>query len=156
VIKKCYGCERFQAIALKSPPTGNLSRERTEGKTEFQVIGVDFASPLKYRKGKKNEGKVYIVLYSCDLTRGIYLELLPNMKTTEFITSLKRFIAHWRCPEKIYSDNGKTFVGTANLLKTIMSDEKVGGQFERLIGLTFTSPSVVAYCRNGQSCRTFY
>jgi len=120
------------------------------------VIGVDFAGLLKYRKGKKNEGKAYIVLYACGLTRGIYLELLPNMETTEFITSLKRFIAHRGRPEKIYSDNGKTFVGAANLLKTIVSDEKVhdylakhrimwqfnlsraplwGGQVERLIGL---------------------
>lgn len=120
------------------------------------MIGVDFAGPLKYRKGKKNEGKAYIVLYACSLTRGIYLELLPSMETTEFMTSLKRFIARRGRPEKIYSDNGKTFVGAANLLKTIMSDEKVhdylakhrimwqfnlsrapwwGGQFERLIGL---------------------
>ena len=120
------------------------------------MIGVDFAGLLKYRKGKKNEGKAYIVLYACGLTRGIYLELLPNMETTEFITSLKRFIAHRGRLEKIYSDNGKTFVGAANLLKTIMSDEKVhdylakhrimwqfnlsraplwGGQVERLIGL---------------------
>ena len=156
VIKKCYGCKRFQAVALTSPPPGNLPRDRTEGRAAFQVIGVDFAGPLKYRKGKKNEGKAYIVLYACSLTRGIYLELLPNMETTEFITSLKRFIAHRGRPEKIYSDNGKTFVGAANLLKTIMSDEKVhdylakhrimwqfnlsrapwwGGQFERLIGL---------------------
>ena len=116
------------------------------------MIGVDFAGLLKYRKGKKNEGKAYIVLYACSLTRGIYLELLPNMETTEFITSLRRLIAHWGRPEKIYSDHGKMFVGAA----TILSDEKVhdylakyrimwqfnlsraswwGGQFERLIGL---------------------
>ena len=156
VIKKCYGCKRFQAVALRRPPPGNLPRERTKGRAAFQVIGVDFAGPLKYRKGKKNEGKAYIVLYACSLTRGIYLELLPNMETTEFITSLKRFVAHRGRPEKIYSDNGKTFVGAANLLKTIMHDEKFhdylakhrimwqfnlsrapwwGVQFERLIGL---------------------
>ena len=125
VIKKCYGCKRFYAVALKSPPPGNLPRDQTEGRAAFQMIGVDFAGLLKYRKGKKNEGKAYIVLYACGLTRGIYLELLPNMETTEFITSLKRFIAHRGRLEKIYSDNGKTFVGAANLLKTIMSDEKV-------------------------------
>ena len=94
VIKKCYGCKRFQAVPLKNPPPGNLPRDRTEGRTAFQVIGVDFAGSLKYRKGKKNEGKAYIVLYACSLTREIYLEFLPIMETTEFITSLKRFIAH--------------------------------------------------------------
>ena len=83
VIKKCHGCERFQAIALKSPPPGNLPRDRTEGRAAFQVIGVAFAGPLKYRKGKRNEGKAYIVLYACSLTRGIYLELLPNTESAE-------------------------------------------------------------------------
>ena len=70
VIKKCYGCKRFQAVALKRPPPGNLRRDRTEGRAAFQVIGVDFAGPLQYRKGKKNEDKAYIVLYACSLTRG--------------------------------------------------------------------------------------
>ena len=58
------------------------------------MVGVDFAGPLKYRKGKNNEAKAYIVLYACSLTRGIYLELLPNMETKEFMSSLKRFIGN--------------------------------------------------------------
>lgn len=120
------------------------------------MVGVDFAGPLKYRKGKNNEAKAYIVLYACSLTQGIYLELLPNMETKEFMSSLKRFIARRGRPETFYSDNGRTFVGAARLLKTIMSDEAFhdylahngikwkfnlsrapwwGGQFERLIGL---------------------
>ena len=111
---------------------------------------------MKYRKGKKNEGKAYIVLYACSLTRGIYLELLPSLETEEFMSSLKRFIARRGRPNTFYSDNGRTFVGAAKLLKTIMADEKLqdylahlgirwkfnlsrapwwGGQFERLIGL---------------------
>lgn len=93
VIKGCFGCKRFQAAALRNPPPGNLPRNRTEGRSAFQVVGVDFAGPLKYWKIKKSEGKAYIVLYACSLTRGIHLELLPNMETSEFMTSLKRLIA---------------------------------------------------------------
>ena len=93
VIETCYRCKRFQATALMNPPPGNLPRDRTEGRAAFQVVGVDFAGPLKYRKGKKNEGKAYIILYACSLTGGIYLELLPNLETAEFMTRLKRFIA---------------------------------------------------------------
>ena len=54
------------------------------------MVGVDFAGPLKYRKVKNTEAKAYIVLYACSLTQGIYLELLPNMETKEFMSSLKR------------------------------------------------------------------
>ena len=156
VIKSCFGCKRFQATALTNPPPGSLPSDRTEGTAAFQVVGVDFAGPMKYRKGKKNEGKAYIVLYACSLTRGIYLELLPSLETEEFMSSLKRFIARRGRPNTFYSDNGRTFVGAAKLLKTIMADEKLqdylahlgirwkfnlsrapwwGGQFERLIGL---------------------
>ena len=71
----------------------NLPKDRTEGTAAFQVVGVHFARPLKYRKEKKNEAKAYIMLYACSLTQGIYLELSPNMETKEFISSLERSIA---------------------------------------------------------------
>ena len=80
VIKKCYGCRRFRAKALKQPAPGLLPRDRTEGNRPFQTIGVDFAGPLRYRKTNKTEGKAYIVLYACSLTRGIYIELLERLR----------------------------------------------------------------------------
>ena len=69
LLKQCWGCKRFQAVAVKSPPPGLLPRERTEGNTPFEVVGVDFAGPVKYFKKSKKEGKAYVVLYSCSLTR---------------------------------------------------------------------------------------
>ena len=65
ITRTCHGCQRFQAKVYSSPPPGNLPREQTEGKTLFQVIGVDYAGPLKYRVKAKMEGKAYILLYSC-------------------------------------------------------------------------------------------
>ena len=72
-----------------------------------------FAGPMKYRKKKGQEGKAYQVLSACSLTRGIYLELLSSLETSEFLRSLKRFIVRGGRPEKIYSDNGRTFVAAA-------------------------------------------
>ena len=88
--------------------------------------------------------------------RGIYLDLLPNLETAESLQSLKQFIARRGRPERIYSDNGQTFVGVANWIRAVMKDKHLqtyvsinqikwqfnlsrapwwGGQFERLIGL---------------------
>ena len=160
VIKSCAGCKRFQAIALSNPPPGPFPLDRTQGSTPFEVIGVDFAGPIKYRIRSKKEGKAYIALYSCSLTRAIYLDVTQSLETSEFVRSLKRFIARRGRPVKIYSDNGKTFVGAEKWLKQIMRDEQVqdylahqnikwqfnlsrapwwGGQFERLIGLVKSS-----------------
>ena len=156
VIKQCHGCKRFQAVALTAPPLGLLPPERTEGSSPFEVVGVDFAGPIKYRKSSRSEGKAYLALYACSLTRALYLEVLPNLETTTFMASLKRFIARRGQPSVIFSDNGKTFVGAAKLIKEIQKDEQVqdylasekitwrfnlsqapwwGGQFERLVGL---------------------
>ena len=103
VRKACHGCRRFQIQAL--------------------------AGPLKYRKRQKVEGKAYLILYACSLMRGLYLELLPNMEKTEFLRSLQRFIARRGRPEKIYSDNGGTFVGAAKWLRLVTADERFNTDF---------------------------
>ena len=156
VIKGCWGCKRFQAQAYQSPPPGNLPLTRTQGETPYQAIGVDFAGPIKYRLTQKTEGKAYLVLYTCSLTRGVYLDLLPSLETSKFLTSLKGFIARRGRPQVIYSDNGSTFKAAADWMSKVMKDEKFqnqltqndiawrfnlsrapwwGGQFERLIGV---------------------
>ena len=59
LIKKCPSCKRFQITALASPPPGLLPKDRTEGNTAFQVVGVDYAGPLKIRVKQTREGKAY-------------------------------------------------------------------------------------------------
>ena len=156
VIKRCHGCKRYQATALASPPPGKLPKDRTEGTSPFQVVGVDYAGPIKFRKSGKQEGKAYIVLYACSLTRALHLELTKTMETGEFLATFKRLIARKGRPEKVYSDNGKTFVAAAKWLNQVMNDERFndflakmsikwqfnlsrapwwGGQFERMVGL---------------------
>lgn len=104
----------FQVKAAARPPTGNLLRDRTEGSRIFQVIGVDFAGPIKYRLTQKREGKLYIILNACSLTQAPYLELSKSMETSEFLRSLKRLVARKVRPQKIFSDNVKTFVAAAS------------------------------------------
>ena len=156
IVRSCYGCRRFQAHAFAAPPPGRLPTDRTQGGAPFQVVGLDYAGPIKYRSKGKSEDKAYILVYSCSLTRALYLDVLPNMETPEFLRSLKRFIARRGGPRKIYSDNARTFVGAAKWVKQVMHDERVqgfltqgrviwqfnlcrapwwGGQFERMVGL---------------------
>jgi hypothetical protein len=156
VIKRCYGCKRFQALPFPTPQPGKLPKDRTEGDAPFQVIGVDYAGPIRYRKRGKKEAKAYIIVYACSLTRALYLELTKTMSTEEFLATFKRFIARKGRPKKVYSDNAKTFAAGAKWLKQVMNDEKFnnflakmsikwqfnlsrapwwGGQYERLIGV---------------------
>ena len=156
VLKKCSGCKRFHATAEPTPPQGNLPRERSEGNIPFDVVGVDFAGPITVKTGNKAKSKAYIILYTCSLTRGLHLELLPNMTCEEFLSSFKRFIAARGRPSKIISDNGSTFIAASKWIKKVRKSEKVqeylaqqgiiwqfnlsraswwGGMFERMVSI---------------------
>ena len=68
-------------VALFWINDGNLPSDRTQGSSPFQVVGVDYAGPIKYRKRGKVEGKAYIVLYACSLCRALYLDLVISLET---------------------------------------------------------------------------
>ena len=149
IIKRCHSCKRFQAVALATPPLGQLPGA-------FEVVGVNFAGATNYLKLSRKEGKAYLVLFACSLSRALYLEVLPNLETATFLGSLRRLFARRGRPSTIFSDNGRTIVGAAKLLREIRKDERLqaylaeeeiswkfnlscapwwGGQFERLVGL---------------------
>ena len=157
VIKSCYSCKRFHVTPYNAPKPGLLPNDRTEGQRPFEVVGVDFAGPIKYIAKKKTEGKAYIVMFACSLTRAVYIELLQDSTVSSFMPSLKGFIARRGRPRVIYSDNAQSFKAAASLIKAAMRDERLqgyltdlsiswrfnvskapwwGGQFERIIGLT--------------------
>ena len=52
-ITQCNGCKRFHAIAFANPPACNLPKDRVSRAAPFQVLGVDYAGPIKYRKKTK-------------------------------------------------------------------------------------------------------
>ena len=70
-MKDCWGCKRFRTTALAVPPPGFFPTSRTEGSTAFEVIGVDFAGPIRYRAKINREGKTYIALFACSLSRAV-------------------------------------------------------------------------------------
>ena len=57
---------------------------------------MEYAGPIKYWTKTKVEAKAYIILYAFAstyrLTWGLYLELLPNLHTKDFLINLKRLI----------------------------------------------------------------
>ena len=112
--------EKLQWLQTLSSRSFHKSTTSTAAKGKNgreHVIGVDFAGPVKYRNKQKDERKTYVVLYSCSLTRGVFLELLPSLETSEFVKSLKRLIARRGQPSRVYSDNGQKFVATAEVAK---------------------------------------
>ena len=96
VCRNCHGCKRFQAMTYTATTPGCLQITRTEGVTPFQVIRVDYAGPLRYRISRQREGKAYVLLYACSLTRGVYPDLLPSLET-RMLGELEE--VHWEVRE---------------------------------------------------------
>ena len=104
----CWGCKRFQAIAARIPKAGYLPTNRTTSQTLFEVVRIDFAGPIRYKK-VKHESKSYLVIFACSLCRAVHLELFRNLNTGTFIPCLKRFIARRGRPQVIESLSKRRF-----------------------------------------------
>ncbi|GFW86109.1 integrase catalytic domain-containing protein [Trichonephila clavipes] len=101
---------------------GDLPTHRVTPSRPFSVCGVDYAGPiniLRYRGRGAKTTKGYIALFVCFVTKALHLELVSDLTSEAFITSLNRFCARRGAPKHIYCDNGTTFVGARRKLLEI-------------------------------------
>ena len=112
--------------------------------------------PFICKAKEKTDIKVYLLLFTCSLTRAVHLELLPNQTTQKFLQALKRLIARTGRPKIIYLNNAKTFEKASKWIKRVYKDEGMqeflmteqvkwkfnlsraqwwGCQFKRMVGL---------------------
>ena len=81
------------------------------------------AGPLTFKTNGGKETKVYILLFTCSLTRAMNLKVLPNHSTQEFIIALIRLITRRGSTSVIYSDHANTFVVPSKWIDKINNDE---------------------------------
>ena len=157
VISRCHGCKRFQSKPFTPPIPGYLPKTHNEQKLPLKFIGADYAGPIYCQMKSKREVKVYILLFTCSMSRAIQLKILTNQRTGKFIKALKRLVTKWGRPQIIYPDNTKMFTSAEKWINKINKDEQFkdylareemtwkfnlakalwwGGQFERMIELT--------------------
>ena len=145
--------QSFQRNCFQITTAREIAFERITATTKpFDVVGVDYAGPFVTRKEKT----VYLLLFSCSVSRALHLELLKNQTMDGFLTAIKRLITRRGMPKIIYSDNAKTFKAAAKWLKRIIHSGELmhfcsrkniswrfnlsrapwwGGQFERMVGI---------------------
>lgn len=136
VINKCTICRRFSSKRFETVQ-GPLPIERTNTSWAFQTTGVDLAGPLFLKGGKK----VWVVIFTCAVYRGVYLNLVDSLSAEEFLCSLKRFSCIVGRPSVMFSDNDTNFVGSQSLMKTL-NWEKLEKKLELAqIRWTFNPPT---------------
>ena len=125
LLYKCVICRKLEGRPYQAPPSPPLPEFRVKECPPFAYTGVDFAGPLYVKNQTGPQQKVWICLYTCCVTRAIHLDLVPNLTTSAFLRSLRRFSARRGTPLLMVSDNGKTFKSAAQEIKRLMNDPGV-------------------------------
>ena len=115
--RNCLRCRRHTAkpgVQLM----GELPTFRVEiGYPPFTRTACDYFGPLETSNYRNRVNKRYGVLFTCLVTRAVYLDLASSLSADDFLLALRRFIGLYGKPCKMYSDNGTNFVAAERLLR---------------------------------------
>ncbi|GFV18965.1 integrase catalytic domain-containing protein [Trichonephila clavipes] len=134
VVHECLVCLKSQPL-VTSQLMGNLPRDRVVPDYPFNCSGVDFCGPFMIRYKNQRKGilhKIYICVFVCFVSKAIPIEIVSDHTSDAFIATLKRVFSRRGKCAKLYSDNGKTFVGANKELKRFLkliedSDDNLAG-----------------------------
>ncbi|GFY22155.1 integrase catalytic domain-containing protein [Trichonephila clavipes] len=122
VVHECLVCFKSRPL-VTSQLMGNLPRDRVDPDYPFNCSGVEFCGPFMIRYKNQRKGilhKIYICVFVCFVSKAIHIEIVSDLTSDAFIATLKRFFSRRGKCAKLYSDNGKTFVGANKELKRFL------------------------------------
>ena len=90
-------------------------------------IGTDLAGPRFTRYTLKDTSlfKVWIVIFTCSLSRAVHLELVENSTTEQFLSAFRRFISRRGTPQFVLSDNASNLKRAERTLDYIFEHRDV-------------------------------
>ena len=118
IIHHCKTCV-IDRKRLQNQIMSALPPQRIEFTRPFTNTGTDFAGPFEIKSFTGRYTKItkgYVCIFVCFATKAIHLEAVSELSTPAFLAALARFIARRGCPNRIYSDNGRNFVGASNAI----------------------------------------
>lgn len=114
-------CIRY--VRLDPPATeyimGDLPETRVSMTRPFLNTGIDYCGPFFIKEKayrNRHKIKIYVAIFVCFATKAIHIEAVSDMSTETFLAALRRFISRRGHCQRIFSDNGRNFVGANNEL----------------------------------------
>jgi hypothetical protein len=107
---RCTECRKLKAPVVYQQ-MAPLPKRRIGNKLKpFDNVGLDFAGPFNIKMGRgKIRKKVYVLVLTCMVTRGVHLEATGGMDTVHVINALSRFADVRGVPTTLTSDNQTSF-----------------------------------------------
>ena len=87
ICKECVACKRFDFRPC-SQPAPPLPELRLKSTFPFAITGLDYAGPL-FAVDQLSR-KLYILLFTCAVTRSVYLELTDSFAVPDCILAIRR------------------------------------------------------------------
>jgi len=112
IIRRCVICRKTSGKPYTIPDPPPLVKSRVGPTDPFAVTGVDFTGAL-YVRTSAGEGKVYLCLFTCAVSRAIHLEIVSDLSVESFLLAFRRFVGRWSMPKLLISDNGSTYLAAA-------------------------------------------
>ena len=83
MVNTCNVCKVFSTKPYGATATADMPQFRVEASRPFETPGVDFAGPIAFKIAMKEQGKCYILLFTCAKSWAVHLELTKT-QTAEF------------------------------------------------------------------------
>lgn len=117
----CMQCRQWRAKPI-NPRMADLPSSRLHiWQPPFWATGMDCFGPFMVSHSRKTE-KRWGIIFKCQTTRCVHIDLLNNLDTDSFLMALRRFISRRGCPYELWSDQGTNFKGGSKELKEAFED----------------------------------
>jgi len=129
--RSCHRCKLDRAKPA-SQLMGDLPESRlAAGTPPFSRTAVDYFGPMETSASRNTTTKRWGALFTCMVTRAVYLDLAHSLSADDFLLVLRRFVSIYGRPVRIHSDNGTCFVGAERELReaveSLNSAEPING-----------------------------
>ncbi len=102
---RCLICRRYDGKRL-APHMAPIPKMRLDVKSPpFTHVAMDGLGPLQIKDERGSTKKVWILVLSCLVTRGINLEILNDLSTPSFIMAIEHQVAAHGLPQLVRLDN---------------------------------------------------
>ena len=121
VKNNCVTCRRLNSETVQQR-MGQVIPERLNPTPPFFFTSCDLFGPLFIRDTVKRRtfGKAYGIIFTCLVTRAVYVDLAESYDTKGFLSVFRRFAMIRGYPQDIYSDQGTQLVAASKELKNVM------------------------------------
>jgi hypothetical protein len=105
---------RANPVEYKMAPLPNIRIDRTLN--PFEVTGLDCAGPFTVYAKNGHRKKVWMLIFTCTVTRFIHLHLLDEMTSVAVLEAIMMLWNSHGPVMQFISDHGTNFVGAANII----------------------------------------